>query len=136
MNSPGETARRWFNEVWNDRNIPAIAELMASDAVGHLEGPVSKIIGPGQFAEFQKQMLAALPDVKVTILNLLSNETDACILWHAQALDGVVLVRGSTWFRVSDGKIVEGWDCYDHGGLSATLSKLAAGTKQDAASNR
>jgi predicted SnoaL-like aldol condensation-catalyzing enzyme len=126
MNPPKEIAHRWFNEVWNERNVPLISELMAADAVGHIEGPVPKIIGAEQFMEFQSQLLAALPDLKVTILNSLSNETDACVLWQAMARDGTVTFRGTTWFRVEDGKIVEGWDSWDHGGLTATLTKLAS----------
>ena len=135
MHPPEEIAHRWFNEVWNNRNVPLIAELMAPDAIGHLEGPVPKIIGPGQFSEFQNRMLSGLPDVKVTILNSLGNETDACVLWQAQALGGTVVFRGSTWFRVINGKITEGWDCWDHGALSTTLSKLASQTRQGAAAN-
>jgi len=126
MHAPEQIARRWFNEVWNNKNASAITELMAPDAVGHLEGPVPKIIGPGQFIEFHKQMLAALPDVKVTILKSLANDTETCLLWQAQAHNGAVVFRGSTWIRVVDGKITEGWDCWDHGALTVTLSKLAA----------
>lgn len=129
MQSPHEIARRWFNEVWNERNIPLIPLLMSADSVGHIEGPVPKIIGPDQFIEFQKQFLAVLPDVRVDILKSLADDTDACVMWEATALNGDFVFRGTTWFRIEDGKIVEGWDCWDHGAVSARLANIASAPK-------
>lgn len=123
MSSSKEIACRWFTEFWNGRN-PALASLlMASDCKGHLEGGI-EIVGPGEFLEYQKPLLEALPDVQFTILNSLADQDDACVFWQAQAREGRILFRGTTWMRIIDGKIVEGWDCWDRGNLLATLASL------------
>lgn len=125
MKTSEEIARRWFNEVWNERSLPLIRELMAPEAVGHIEGPTPTIVGHDQFIQFQERLLAALPDVEVTILKLLAEDSDACVLWQAQAHGGTLRFRGTTWLTVRDGRIVEGWDCWDHGSVSARLTQLA-----------
>jgi len=126
MNAPEQVARRWFNEVWNERNMPVISELITPETVGHLEGPVPQIVGPEEFIRFQEGMLAVLPDIRVTILKSISDGTESCVLWQAEALDGAVSFRGTTWFNVVDGRITEGWDCWDHGALAARLAELGA----------
>lgn len=133
MHPSDQVAHRWFNEVWNQRNITLISEFMAPNAVGHLEGPVPTIVGLEQFIQYQEQVLSMLPDIKVTILKSLSNGPDACVLWEAQALHGSVTFRGTTWLRIEGGKIVEGWDCWNHGALTTLLSQVASKPEQDAA---
>ena len=122
--TPRDIALTWFTDVWNRRDVPLITTLMASNAIGHLAGPIPRIEGPEQFIVFQNELLAALPDIEVTILNSLGDETSAAVLWEAKALKGTVTFRGTTWFRIVDGKIVEGWDCWDHGALAAKLANL------------
>lgn len=118
---------RWFEEVWNGRKSTAIHELMAEGAPGHLEGG-NEIVGPDDFLAFQKALLQALPDISIEIINSLSDGDDACIIWNATAthsgngMDMVatgktVTFRGMTWFHVRNGKIVEGWDSWNLGGL-------------------
>ena len=79
---------------------------MAADAVGHMEGPVPKVVGPEQFMAVQNRILASLPDIHVEIVNSLSDDTHASIMWLARAKGGAVTFRGTTWFHVKDGKIV------------------------------
>lgn len=130
--TPKEIAIRWFTEVWNERNADLIPQLMSEDAKGHLEGG-QEIVGYGKFIEFQNALLAALPDMHIEILETLGDGNDACVLWKASAnhtgtgfglvpTGKAVSFRGMTWFRVLDGKIVEGWDSWDQSGLFANLS--------------
>ncbi|MEO5713917.1 MAG: ester cyclase [Luteolibacter sp.] len=133
--TPKEIGILWFNKVWNERDAALIPVLMSDDAKGHLEGG-QEIVGYHKFIEFQNAMLAALPDMRVEILETLGDDDDACILWRATANHSgegfgltptgkSVSFRGMTWFRIKDGKIVEGWDSWDQTGLLANLSSPA-----------
>ncbi|HEY5753132.1 MAG TPA: ester cyclase [Chthoniobacterales bacterium] len=133
--SPKEIGIRWFTEVWNNRNTAIIPDLMNHDAKGHLEGG-QEIVGPEQFIQFQKAMFEALPDIRVDILNSLSDGDDACILWRAHGTHSgqglgfsptgkSISFRGMTWLHVVDGKITEGWDAWDQGSLISRLATPA-----------
>ncbi|MBN8246019.1 MAG: ester cyclase [Verrucomicrobia bacterium] len=126
MNASEHAAHRWFDEVWNGRSTAAIHELLAPDAVGHLEGPVPEVVGVEQFIQVQQGLLNAMPDVRITILKSLANESDVAVFWQAQARGGAIRFRGTTWLRVVGGRIVEGWDCWDYGALSAKLAERPA----------
>lgn len=130
--SPKEIGVRWFEEVWNNRNVHAIPQLLAEGAIGHLEGG-KRIVGPQEFIDFQSDMLEALPDVKIEILNSLSDGDDACILWQAtathtghglnlQPTGRPVTFRGMSWLHIVDGKIIEGWDSWNLGALMCTMT--------------
>jgi len=123
MRTSIEVAHLWFNEVWNQQNLDMIPELMAADAQGHLEGG-REIVGPDQFIEFQKSILGALPDIRIEILNSLSNDEYSCVMWKSSAKNDSITFRGTTWLKVHDGKVVEGWDCWNHGALMTTLASL------------
>lgn len=135
MNTPLEIGRRWFNEVWNERNTALVPELMAEDAKGHLEGG-QDVVGPAEFIAFQRVFLNLCPDLRVEILNTLADENDVCILWratgtHAGEEMGLVATgrpvsfRGTTWFHIADGKISEGWDSWDRGTVIQKMSDPA-----------
>ncbi|HEY5892564.1 MAG TPA: ester cyclase [Chthoniobacterales bacterium] len=133
--SPKEVGVRWFTEVWNNRNTAIIPDLIAQEAKGHLEGG-QEIVGPDQFIEFQKVMFETFPDMQVEVLNSLSDGDDTCVLWLARATHSgyglgmsptgkSVSVRGMTWLHVVNGKITEGWDSWDQGGLISRLASQA-----------
>lgn len=127
-------ARRWFEEVWNDRRDEAIEELMAPDAVGHMEG--GDICGPQEFREVRALFLAGLPDMYITVEDVLSDGNQAVVRWRVRAthtgeLLGVAATHsnvdflGMSWITVRDGKLAEGWDAWNLGGLLESLRAAA-----------
>lgn len=129
--TPKELAVRWFEEVWNRRSADAIGDLMAADARCHMEG--SELVGPEAFCAMQNELLEVFPDLEVRVLRAISEGDEACVLWEAAATHAgkgfgleptqeAVRFRGTTWFRIVDGRIVEGWDSWNQGGLLASLA--------------
>lgn len=131
--SPKEIGRRWFEEVWNQRNVNVITELLAPDARGHMEGG-QEVVGARDFIVFHQNLLKAMPDLRISVRNVLSDGDDVCVHWEATATHtgtafGIpssgrkLAFNGMTWFRVDNGVIVEGWDCWNQGGLFAQMSQ-------------
>ena len=119
-------ARRWFEEVWNARRDATVRELLAEKAVAHMEG--GDFVGPDRFLETRAALLAAFPDIRVTVEDVVADGDQAVVRWRAVAhhkgeLLGIkpsgreMSFRGMTWMAFRDGKVVEGWDSWNLGGL-------------------
>jgi predicted ester cyclase len=130
--SPREIGIRWFEEVWNQKDTGAIARLMSPGAIGHLEGG-HEIAGPEQFEVFHRAFLGAIPDVHIEILDALGDGENACFHWRLSGshtgtntdfapTGRAISQRGMTWLKVRDGKVCEGWDCWNHAALMELMS--------------
>ena len=132
-NDPATIARRWFDEVWNQRRDDSVDELMSEDSHGHVEG--GDVRGPEAFRQMRATFLAALPDVRIEVEDVVAEGDRAAVRWRAigtHAGDGFgfpatrqqVHVRGTTWLTIRDGRIVEGWDTWNLGGLIESLRTI------------
>lgn len=131
-----EIGKLWFGKVWNERDQALARELMAPDAIGHLEGG-QEIVGPDAFLAFQSSFLEAIPDLHIEIVSILSDEDDVCIHWTAEGTHtgpGLgflpsgekVFFRGVTWFQIGKGRIISGRDFWNLEGLMQTLAAASA----------
>ncbi len=135
--TPREVGIRWFEDIWNGRKIERVHELMAPDGVGHLEG--GQIIrGPKEFEAFFETLIAGMPDLELEIVDTLAENEGVCVRWQAKgthqgeilgfvATAAPVSFHGVTWFRVVDGKVVEGWDNWNFDGMVRQLAGAPAG---------
>jgi steroid delta-isomerase-like uncharacterized protein len=130
--SAKEIGRAWFEGVWNARNPDAARELMAPDALGYLEGG-GIITGPDEFLKFQQSYLESVPDMMIEIMEIMADEENVCVQWRAggthsgrglgfEPTGRKVSFRGITWFHIQKGKIVEGRDFWNMGGLMQLMS--------------
>ncbi|HTN04759.1 MAG TPA: ester cyclase [Planctomycetaceae bacterium] len=127
-----ELARRWFEEVWNERREATIEDLLSPESVCFGEsGPV---IGHVQFREqMYAPLLAAFPDVRVTIDDILGVGDQAVVRWTATGTHtgtgmGIsptrkpVTFQGMTWIHARDGKLLQGWQSSN---IAETIRSLA-----------
>jgi len=130
-----ELAIRWMEEVWNERNDATIDELLAPEAVGHAEG-MPDIQGAREFREFRSGLLGAFPDLQLDVQDAVAAGDNVVLRWRVRghhrgsglgiaATDRPVDFWGITWLRFSNGRIVEGWDAWNQGGLMQRLCKPA-----------
>lgn len=137
MASPAEhraTAIRWMEEVWNNRCDELVAEMMHPEAIGHIEG--GQIRGHAAFLEFRNALIGAMPDLRVHIDGSLAEDDCVALRWRVTGThsgDGLgiaprntpVEFRGVSWLRFEDGRLAEGWDCWNQGALMTRLQAAA-----------
>ena len=122
-----ELARRWFEEVINQRDLDAIREIFAADYVWHGPGG-AKLVGVEEVREFAAAILAASDDRRATV--------------HQQVQEGNLVVTrftsrghhtgpyrgveptGEIWTtegivisRIEDGRIAEDWEVIYQSGM-------------------
>ncbi len=125
---------RFFEEVFNRKNMAALDEFVDPQAVDHPApaGAPGGIEGARQFAGM---FLAAFPDVRFMVEDLIA-EGDQVVarLTQSGTHQGIFLgipptgkrvkVTGIEIFRLAGGKIVEHWNSYDDLGLFQQLGVL------------
>jgi steroid delta-isomerase-like uncharacterized protein len=118
-----ELTRRWFEEVWNQRRSATIEEFLTPESVGHLE--TGDVRGVEEFKRVHAEFVTAFPELRLQVEAVVADGDDVVVRWqatgnhagHAFGLPATrqpVSFRGITWLRYQDGKIVEGWDSWNH----------------------
>ncbi len=112
-------ARRYVEEIWDQGDLTALAELFASNIVDHHAVP-----GQAPGVEGQQQVLtmfrSAFPDLRVTTEDILVDGDRVAVRWtargtHQGALLGIpptgkpVTITGIDILRIANGKVVERW---------------------------
>ncbi len=124
-------ARRWFEEVWNQRRTETIDELLTDESISHsASGPLR---GKQEFKDrTHGPFLSAFPDLQMIVEAVVGDGDEVVVRWVVTGTHGgdglgfpatgrTVSFRGMTWIRISGGKMVEGWDCWNQAGLIQSL---------------
>jgi steroid delta-isomerase-like uncharacterized protein len=131
MTSHDNPACEWFERVWNRNEVSAIAALGTPDMKAH--GADGVLRTPEMFAEFQRAIRGALPDIHVEVRHCVRGRDMIAVHWvaagtHSGAAPGLpppsgkrIDVSGVTLVRLEGEKIAEGWDDYDHADLMRQL---------------
>jgi predicted ester cyclase len=122
-NAPDEIAREWFKEVWDEGREEAIDRLLAPYAVAY-GLPGGPIQGPTAFKPLFRTFREALGDLSIEVVRTVVQGDTVAAHCHVtgkhsgSALGGnptnqPVDFWGMCILKVEDGKIVEGWNCFD-----------------------
>ncbi len=127
---------RWFEEVWNRGREETIDELLAPTVIAHGLGDTDvDLHGPAQFKPFVENLRRSFPDIHISIEDTIA-EGDKVVVrvrlegTHRGSELGVpptgrrVRVAGIVLVRISDGRIIEGWNSWDQLGLLRQIGAL------------
>ena len=124
--TPDALVRQWFEELWNQGKEDTIDRLMTPDTEVHgLPTPDGKPLrGPDAFKPFFRAFRGAFPDLRVTVVRTIT-EGDLVVAHcrtngtHLHGTLGMAPTGKSVDFwgmcivRTRDGKLIEGWNCFD-----------------------
>ena len=126
-------ARRWFDEVWNNRNKAVIHELAHPDVVTYGLGEGGAPGGVDQLIPFIDRFIDSFPDIQIVVDDVIADGDQTAVRLHATGTHtggamGVpptgrrVNVSGIIWMRWKDGRIIEGWNEFDAYGMTRQLT--------------
>ena len=77
-------ARRWFDEVWNNRRKEVIYELSDPNVItyGLAEGQKAK--GIAEFLPFYERFIATFPDIHITVEDVIAEGDKTAVRLSAQ----------------------------------------------------
>jgi predicted ester cyclase len=116
-------ARRWFQEVWNEKSENALFELMHPEARAHTARGL--IVGAQAWkTQFWEVFQGAFSEIRVTVEDVAAVDDKVIVRWHARMkhtggalgvppTQEAVEFTGMSWVVVRGGRLVEGWDAWD-----------------------
>jgi steroid delta-isomerase-like uncharacterized protein len=128
-------ARRWFEEVWNQKSEEAIDRMFGRPGKAYgFVGPDGVLASPEEFKEAHRAFCGAFPDLHFDIEDVLAEGDRVAIRWKATmthlgdhlgfpASGKAGVVTGSTFIVVNGDQIMNGWNQMD---LQALFMKLQA----------
>jgi predicted ester cyclase len=131
--------RRWFEEVWNQRRLATIDELLAPDAVAHdLGGPGSSVCGPAEFRRAAEILHRAFGELHLIVhdifgvgdrvaVRLTARMKNTGPLGNLPPTGNIVTTAIMCMIHLRNGKIVEGWNFWD---VTAALRAANAPAEQ------
>ena len=128
-------ARRVIEEMFNGGNLGVADELLAPDYVDHDPAMPEDVRGPEGFKEYVRAYRSAFSDIHIRIEEQIAEGDKVVTRWtgtgtHDGDLAGIaptgnrVTLPGMEIVRISEGKLVEGWEGYDSMNLMQQLGVM------------
>ena len=130
-------ARKWNEELFQKRNLDAIDEMVAPNAVLNQAGSPNPLYGPCDVRKWAEGLFTAFPDMKVQIEDIVADEQQVAVHFVASgthegefmgipATGQTITIHGTSFQRIEDGRVVEEWEVVDLLGLLRQLGVIEA----------
>jgi predicted ester cyclase len=130
-----EVARRFFEEMWNLRDLDIVEDLITADMQGH--APTGEFVGYEGERQTILGTLVGFPDLQITIDDMIAEDNKVALLTsyhgtHTGTLMGQIpatgteiAMTGGILFRFVEGKVAEAWSYADMLGLMQQIGAAA-----------
>ena len=119
MSGSAELARRWFEELWNNRREAVMDEMLHPEGVCHADQGDLRGIECFRLQQY-RPFVGAFPNLRVTVEDSLENGSQVVVRWSASGTHTgpdlgfpptgkTATMRGMTWMRFENNRLVEGW---------------------------
>lgn len=130
--------RRYFEEGLNRGDMAVVREIFATDYVHHDPANLDPIGGTADVERHITTLRAAFPDINFSVEGENAEGDDVVVRWSANlthlgdffglpATHRKAHITGVNWWRMQDGKAVEGWVSRDDLGLMRQLGVIPGG---------
>ena len=132
---------RWYEEVWNKQREEAIDEMFAPDGKCYgIPEPDSVLTGPEGFKTVHRTFLAAFPDIRLTVHDIICEGDRVAVTWVASMThlgDSLgfaptfqkVSLEGCSILSLRDGQILDGRNYMEMQGLVQRLREASIATE-------
>jgi steroid delta-isomerase-like uncharacterized protein len=118
-------ARRFYDEVWNQKKLDQLDDLLTQDYIWHEPSTISDLQGIQRAKKFLSDYFIAFPDYRVEINDMIAEADKVAVRWtgygtHQGPLKGIpatgksIMIPGISIFRMSQGKCSEYWTSLDN----------------------
>jgi predicted ester cyclase len=129
MQNVRELTHRWFEEVWNQRRLDTVDELLAPDAQAHGFPEPGSVQDAAGFRAAVVQLHEAFPKIRLEMEDVFVDGDKSAVRWSAamhaneDATDAPAKLSGFATAEWSNGQIVEAWNFVD---LAPAIQKLTS----------
>jgi steroid delta-isomerase-like uncharacterized protein len=121
--------RHFIEEVYNERNVDALDQMLTPDYAEHDEPPTSPLLhGPEILKRTVPQIFGAFPNIRYEVEDMISEGEKVVTHWTARGAqrgefmgvaptDREVRFSGITIYQIANGKIAQTWAVWDALGL-------------------
>jgi steroid delta-isomerase-like uncharacterized protein len=128
--------RRLYEEVWNDRKVDVVDKLLSPSHALQEPNASGSQIGPEVYKTTVTRFLAAVPDLRFTIQDMISEGDKVVVAWvlsgtHQGEFYGIaptnkkVSVEGITIHQIKNGKILESYASWDRLGMMRQVEAVS-----------
>lgn len=135
--SSRQLIHRWYEEVWNKQSEEAIDEMFAPDGKCYgIPEPDSVLVGPEGFKTVHRTFLAAFPDIRLTVHDIICEGDRVAVTWVANMThlgDSLgfaptfqkVSLEGCSVLSLRNGQILDGKNYMEMQGLVQRLREAS-----------